>query len=91
MVYLDDVIIYFKNIIKYVKHLNWIFSQLKWIELKIKIKKCKFTKSEIKLLGHWISAKGTILDLDKVTVIKVLEWSITILELREFLKTVLYY
>ena len=49
------------------------------------MKKYEFAKSEIKLLGHQISAEGTILDSGKVAAIKVLEWSTTISKLKEFL------
>ncbi len=52
IVYLDDVVIYSKSMIEHVKHLDWIFGQLKWAGLKIKIKKCEFAKSEIKLLEY---------------------------------------
>ncbi len=53
MVYLDDVVIYSKNMAEHVWHLDWILGQLKWAGLKIKVEKCEFAKSEIKLLGHW--------------------------------------
>ncbi len=88
MIYLDNIVIYSKSIAEYIKYLNWIFGQLKWIGLKIKVKKCKFAKPKIKLLGYWILAKGTILDLDKVVVIKALKWLTTILKLRGFLRAV---
>ena len=52
MIYLNDVIIYSKSMAEHFKHLDWIFGQLKWAELKIKIEKYEFAKSEIKLLSH---------------------------------------
>ena len=73
MVYLDDIVIYSKSMTEHVKHLDWILGQLKWAGLKIKVEKCEFTKSEIKLLGYRISAEGMIPDLGKVTVIEALE------------------
>ncbi len=73
MVYLDDVVIYSKSMAEHVKHLDWILGQLKWAGLKIKVEKCEFAKSEIKLLGHRISAEGTIPDPGKVTAIEALE------------------
>jgi len=68
--------------------LNWILSQLKWAGLKIKVEKCEFAKSEIKLLGYRISAEGTISDPGKVTAIEALERPTTISKLREFLRAV---
>ena len=73
MVYLDDIVIYFKSMAEHVKHLDWILGQLKWARLKIKVEKCEFAKSEIKLLGYRISAEGTISDPNKVAAIEVLE------------------
>ncbi len=88
MIYLDDIVIYSKSMAEHIKHLDWILSQLKWAELKIKVEKCEFAKSEIKLLGHQISAAGMISDLEKVVAIEVLEWSTTIFKLRGFLRAV---
>ncbi len=73
MVYLDDVVIYSKSMTEHVKHLDWIFNQLKWAGLKIKVEKCEFAKSEIKLLRHRILAEGTIPNPGKVIAIEVLE------------------
>jgi len=53
--------------------LDWVLSKLKWAGLKIKVEKCEFVKSKIKLLGHRISAEGTIPDPGKVTAIEALE------------------
>jgi len=58
---------------KHVKHLDWILGQLKWAGLKIKVKKCEFAKSEIKLLEHRISAEGTVPDPSKVAAIEALK------------------
>ncbi len=56
--------------------------------MKIKVEKCEFAKSEIKLLGHRISKEGTIPDLGKVTAIEALERPTTISKLRGFLGVV---
>ncbi len=88
MVYLDDVVIYSKNMAEHVRHLNWVLSQLKWVGLKIKVEKCEFAKSEIKLLEHRISAEGTIPDPGKVIAIEALERPTTISKLRGFLEAV---
>ena len=88
IVYLDDVVIYFKSMTEHVKHLDCVLGQLKWVGLKINVEKCEFAKSEIKLLGHRISAEGTISNPGKVTAIEALERSTTISKLREFLEAV---
>ena len=88
MVYLDDVVIYSKSIAEHVKHLDWVLSQLKQAELKIKVEKCEFAKSEIKLLGYRILVEGTIPDLGKVAAIEALKRPIMISKLRGFLGAV---
>jgi len=55
------------------------------------VKKCKFAKSKIKLLGYQISAKETIPDLDKIIVIETLERLIIVFKLREFLGVVSFF
>ncbi len=88
MVYLDDMIIYSKNMIEHRQHLDWILGQLKWVGLKIKVEKCEFVKSEIKLLRYRISKEETILDSGKVSAIEVLKWLTTISKVRGFLEAV---
>jgi len=56
--------------------------------LKIKVEKCEFAKSEIKLLGHRFSKEGTIPDSGKVTAIEALERPTIISKLRGFLGVV---
>jgi len=73
---------------EHVKHLDWILSQLKWVRLKIKVEKCEFAKSEIKLLGHRISTEGMIPDLGKVAAIEALKRPTTIFKLKGFLGAV---
>src|SRR6266542_6716377 len=73
MVYLDNVVIYSKSMVEHVKHLDWVLGQLKWAELKIKVEKCEFAKSEIKLLGHRIFTEGTIPEPGQLTDIEALE------------------
>ncbi len=77
--------------VEHVKHLDWVLGQLKWAELKIKVEKYEFAKFEIKLLGHRISAEGTIPDLSKVAAIKTLERPTTISKLRGFLGAVNFF
>ncbi len=52
------------------------------------MEKCEFAKSEIKLLGYQILAKGMIPNLGKVAAIEALEWPTTISKLRGFLRAV---
>lgn len=57
-----------------------------WLQnLKAKLDKCCFLKTELKYLGHVISKGGVVTDPDKISV--VANWQIpkTVSELRSFL------
>ena len=51
MIYIDGIVIYSKNLEEHISHLEAVFSRLAEYGLQVKPGKCKFTLSEIKLLG----------------------------------------
>lgn len=52
MMYVDDVIIYSKNMEDHVCHSEQVFGRIQNENFIIKMTKCSFGSSEIKLLGH---------------------------------------
>ena len=70
MTYLHDIIIFNKNEVKHLGHLEEVFHQLRQAGLKMKHSKCDFFISEIRYLGHLISADGISPLLDKLDTIK---------------------
>ncbi len=52
------------------------------------MEKYEFAKPKIKLLGHQISAERMIPNPGKIIAIEALEWLITILKFRGFLKAI---
>ena len=72
LVYLDDILIYSKTPKYHLKHLREVFEILKIQKFFCRLHKCHFNDTEVKYLGHLISADGVRPDLDKVE--KVKEW-----------------
>ena len=56
--YLDNVLIFFKSCEEHLQHLNTVFQKFKEADLKIKLSKCQFFKTQLHYLGHRISANG---------------------------------
>src|SRR6266508_6597108 len=82
LIYLDDIIIYSKTWKEHLNHLQLVFEALRGAGLMVKVKKCKFTKKELKFLGHIISREGIRTDLEKIEKMINIEPSKNLKELR---------
>ena len=69
-VYLDDVIVHSKTEEEHIKHLEKVFVKLASHSLKIKVRKCKFLREQVRVLGHVVSRDGVSCDPDKIVKIK---------------------
>ena len=49
--YLDDLLIFSESLEEHVKHISIIFMKLRQHNLKLKLKKCSFLKTETNYLG----------------------------------------
>jgi Reverse transcriptase (RNA-dependent DNA polymerase) len=58
LIYLDDIIIYRKTLSEHLVHIEKVLKCLKAAGLKVKISKCQFAQTEVKYLGHIVSADG---------------------------------
>ena len=58
LVYLDDIVIFSRSEEEHMLHLKIVLEVLREHKLYAKLSKCKFVQSELKFLGHIISAKG---------------------------------
>lgn len=83
--YMDDIIIFSKNEKDHMEHLNHVFLKLKGANIYLNKKKCKFFKSEIKILGNIVAHNVVKPDPDKTSAIAKYEKPTTIRELRAFL------
>ena len=90
-VYLDDVVFFSADLKEHVEHLSAVFATSAKHGLKLKVSKCSFAHSKIKLLGHVIDADGIAVDTDKIEVIKSAPIPVTTTEIRSFLGLAGYY
>ena len=66
LIYLDDIIIYSKTLSEHLVHIEKVLKCLKAAGLKVKISKCQFAQTEVKYLGHIVSADGVRPNPEKV-------------------------
>ncbi len=66
LVYLDDLLVYSATFSDHLVRLETVFKRLRDTGLKIKVEKLNFLQSEVKFLGHPVSAQGVSTDPDKV-------------------------
>lgn len=68
--FLDDLVIYGRSFEEHLQRLSQVLSCIEDSGFKIKLRKCSFCQTEIKALGHVISAKGIGKDPDKVRAVE---------------------
>ncbi len=56
--YLDDIVVHSKSIKEHLVHLEAMFEKLARHGLRMKLKKCQFLQTRIKLLGHVADKDG---------------------------------
>ena len=70
VVYLDDVVIFSRTPEEHLEHLREVFRRFEAHRLKLKPRKCELFRSQVKYLGHVVSATGVATDpglIEKVT------------------------
>ncbi|KAK3532108.1 hypothetical protein QTP86_008372 [Hemibagrus guttatus] len=65
LVYLDDLLVYSGTFEGHLARLETVLQRLRQAGLKVKVEKCHFLQSEVKFLGHVVSAQGVGTDPDK--------------------------
>ncbi|KAJ8250920.1 hypothetical protein GJAV_G00214770 [Gymnothorax javanicus] len=91
LLYLDNIIIFSSSFDEHLKHLELVLTRLQNNNLKLKLSKCHFFQTEVKYLGHVVSASGVATDPDKVKALAKWKQPTTTKELRSFLGFVSYY
>ena len=72
LIYLDDLLIMSRTKEEHIIHIRKVFETLRKHRLTIKPSKCHFFKSQIKYLGHIVSANGIAVDPAKIK--PILDW-----------------
>lgn len=91
LVYLDDILVYNKMPKDHIRHLKEVFEILSTQKFFCRLHKCHFSDTQMKYLGHIISADEVRPDLDNVE--KEKEWprAMTVQEVRSFLGLMNYF
>ena len=74
MAYIDDIVIATETVEDHMARLREVFECLREADLKMRVAKCDFMKSEIKYLGRVVSAEGV--KPDPKAVAKLRDWEI---------------
>lgn len=85
--YLDDLVVISTDFEGHLQDLEKVFSRLRKFELRVNRKKCTFVRSEIKFLGHLITADGIRADPDKVSAVADTKPPKNVKHLMTFLQT----
>nr|KYP34046.1 Retrovirus-related Pol polyprotein from transposon 17.6 [Cajanus cajan] len=91
VVFIDDILVYSKSLEDHREHLRSVLEVLREKQLYAKLSKCEFWLSEVKFLGHVISAEGIAVDPAKVEAVIQWERPKTATEIRSFVGLVGYY
>ena len=91
MVFIDDILIYSKTAEEHEQHLRLALEKLREHQLYAKFNKCEFWLSEVKFLGHVISAQGVAVDPTNVELVTNWNQPKSVTQVRSFLGLAGYY
>lgn len=91
LVYLDDIIVFGRTFAEHLSRLDEVLSKLGAANLKVKPSKCDLFATQVKYLGHIISAEGIRADPAKVECVR--EWPVpkNQTEVKSFIGLASYY
>ena len=91
LLYLDDVIVFSSSVDEHLERLELVLSRLQQEQLKVKLEKCCFFRTEVNYLGHVISNEGVATDPKKISAVKEWQRPSSVKELSSFLGFCGYY
>ena len=89
--YLDDVVIFAQNYEELMDRLSLVLERFLEMGLKLNVSKCEFAQSEIKFLGHRISAAGMKPDPSNIEKVLAMNPPQTAKQVRRFIGMVGFY
>ena len=84
-VFVDDILIYSQPKWEHEYHLRILLQLLRDHQLYANFSKCEFWLTEVRFLGHMVSASGVLVDLEKVEAVMSWERPKSVFEIRSFL------
>lgn len=89
--YMDDIIVFSASREEHQTHLERVLRRLKEFKLRVSAEKSSFFRSEVKFMGHIVSAQGIRPNREKVVAIQNISIPTNQKEVRSFLGVVNYY
>ena len=89
--FMDDILIYSQSEEEHEDHLRIILYALREHQLYVKFSKCEFWLTEVRFLGHVVSASGVLVDPDKVKAVMSWERPKSVFEIPSVLGLAGYY
>ena len=91
VVFVDKILIHSQSEWEHEYHLRIMLQLLRGHQLYAKFSKCDFWLTEVRFLGHVVSASGVSVDLEKVETVMSWERPKSVFEIRSFLGLAGYY
>jgi len=91
MAYIDDILIFSETYEHHLETLNLVFDRLRYANLKLKVAKCEWARTELLYLGHVVNSLGIQADPKKVEAVKKLPPPRCVKDLETFVGKVTYY
>ena len=91
VVFVDDIFIYSPSEEEHEDHLRVILQLLRDYQLYAKFSKCEFWLTEVRFLGHVVSASSVLVDPEKVEAVMSWERPKSVFEICSFLGLAGYY
>ena len=91
VVFVDDILIYSQSEWEHEDHLRIVLQLLRDHQLYAKFNKCEFWLTDVRFLGHVVSALGVSMDPEKVEAVMSWERPKSVSEIRSFLGLDGYY
>ena len=91
VVFMDNILIYFQAKEEHEDHLRVVVQLLWYYKLYAKFSKCEFWLTEVRFLGHVVSASGVLVDPEKIEAMMSWERQKSVFEICSFLGFTGYY
>ena len=91
VVFVDDILIYSQSEWEHEYHLRIVLQLLRDHQPYAKFSKCEFWLTEVRFLGHVVSASGVSVDPEKVEAVMSWERPKSVFKIRSFLELAGYY
>jgi Reverse transcriptase (RNA-dependent DNA polymerase)/RNase H-like domain found in reverse transcriptase/Aspartyl protease len=84
LVYMDDILVFSKTEEEHKVHLRQVLERLRECNFKLRLKKCSFSHTQLKYVGHIVSEEGITADPAKTSTVEDWPTPSSVSEVRQF-------